>query len=559
MSDKVSNGFQWVENGETGDPTGVRRNRDGTVFPVVTASADGRLRNAPEPDTKPYELLSLIGDSHSDNDVPVVASGRNGPGADGVGFISQMLTMGRLRLHTARATGGYTIQEIIATHLPQVIADSPGRVRVLAGTNNTYTATAPAAAATSFALLRDGLWRPLLDLGFPVDACTPPPLASRTETVTAAQHSEAKQFVDLIRASEGLHRNLQVVEQTTPLESASGANEGLDTSLFVSTETTYAHWNDSGGMLESLAYCRALEKRGVTARGPERMGHTSPYSLGANPRGAGNNASGTNKALLNTGVTGTGPDGWTFGRTGTSVAVVTPAAVARDDGQPGQLVQVAVTIGGAGETVNISPTTGGIQYISGSSTSVHLRNNSAAYIQGECRKFTNGLYYKVVQPGTSAGAEPGTLPTALGSYVTDGTVIWQKILELVPGLWVKAVAELYFTAHSVGNIFPMAQLKQYTAAFGNLAAGVRFEANNTIYTAGSAGSSWGTVQGPTVTGHNGYKVGVLPLNKWLRVETPWVELAADCGIIEPSLRIIGGAAAQCTAQVGYCGYQTRAA
>jgi hypothetical protein len=41
MGTKTSNGFQWLEDSETGDPTGVRRARDGKAFNLARLSADG--------------------------------------------------------------------------------------------------------------------------------------------------------------------------------------------------------------------------------------------------------------------------------------------------------------------------------------------------------------------------------------------------------------------------------------------------------------------------------------------------------------------------------------
>lgn len=41
MGTKTSNGFQWLEDSETGDPTGVRRARDGKGFTIPRMSDDG--------------------------------------------------------------------------------------------------------------------------------------------------------------------------------------------------------------------------------------------------------------------------------------------------------------------------------------------------------------------------------------------------------------------------------------------------------------------------------------------------------------------------------------
>jgi hypothetical protein len=527
--------------------------RNGIQYP---AGANGRLLLGDRM-SREYLRVSYLGDSISSRDIPTTASGLNGPRADGMGFIAQMLSMGRLRLHTTRAVGGYTIEQI-ATLVPQIIADAPDRCVVLAGTNNTYGAVTPDPAATIFAALRNLILTPLLNAGIEVEVCTLPASASRSSTITAVQHAAAKQLNQLIRALNGTNPGLIVTDLCTVTEAASGANEGTDISLYVATEATYLHPNDSGSMAMAAERWRISQMRGLAAHNPEVEALSSPYSLAANPRGNGNNATGTNKFTLGTGVTGTGPDGWNITRTGTSTAVVTPGAVARDDGRTGQLIQVAATIVGAGEIINVFPVPGGAQYISGVSTSVHLRANLAAYVEGEIRKFTNSLYYKVVQPGTSAASEPGTLPTSIGGMVTDGTVIWMKIPELVPGVWIRGIAELYFSAHAIGNVYALCQIRQYTAAFASLAAGIVFEMDGTTYTAGNAAASWSVVQAPCGTGFNGYKVGLLPLNKPLRLQTAWMQIAPDCGIIEPSLRIIGAAGATATVQISQLDWQIRA-
>ena len=41
----------------------------------------------------------------------------------------------------------------------------------------------------------------------------------------------------------------------------------------------------------------------------------------------------------------------------------------------------------------------------------------------------NGRYYLCITPGTSASTEPGTWPSAIGSTVADGGVVWQEGLQ----------------------------------------------------------------------------------------------------------------------------------
>jgi len=500
--------------------------------------------------------MSVLGDSITDDDAPLISSGLNGPAASGIGNCVQTLSMGRLRLHTCRATGGMTIANIATTHLPQIIADAPNCCYVLAGANDTYGAATPDAAAVIFARLRDLLWKPLMDAGIAVFAGTILPSASRTTTITAAQHAAAHQVNELIRAAELTYPNLRIVDADPVLSSVTGANEGVDVANYVATESTYLHLKDSGAMRVAGERWRMAQQMGVLQRRPEVALLRNIASVGTNPGGDGNNATGTNGTVLNAGVTGTGPDGWTVGRSGTSTAVVTPGAQARADGRPGQLVQVAATIGGAGEYINALPMSGAGLFITGSS-SVALRQNSAVYVKGTVRRFSGGAWFKVLTSGTSAASEPGSLPTSAGGLVVDNTVTWIRINPLVAGSWVRTVAELIVSAHSVETIHLTALLKQYTAAYGNLAAGVVFEQDRTTYTAGNAASAWGTVYSHAATGHNGYRVGALALGQMLRFQTPWVQIASDCGILEPSLRLHGGAAAQATIQIAHLDMQTR--
>ena len=506
-------------------------------------------------------LVSYIGDSISTRDQPTVSSGINGPRADGIGKNLEMLSMGAMQLHTCRATGGYTIQDCIDNHLAGIISDAPDAAFVLAGTNDCYSALTPASAATIFASLRDGLWLPLVNAGIRVFAHTIPPCGSRSTAITAVQRAAAEQVNYLIRAYRGVNPMIHVVDLSPVLSSADGAQGGTRSGMYVTTDPTYLHPNDSGAIVYARERWKVAQQIGLSVLPGERMSVDSPYSIGVNPAGAGNNASGANRTVISAGVTGTGPHGWAFNRSGTASAVVTPGAVSRTDGRDGQLVQVAFTGGSAGDSVKVIPIYNGGGYITGSS-SVAVRQNSTPYVPGELRRFSNGLFYKALNLGTSTSSEPGSLPTTVGGIVVDGTVTWVKTPEVVAGSWVRTVVELYVTAHATEAVFFQAGFQQYTVAYGNLAAGVVFESANgspgTTEVAGGGAGSYGSVFSHSITGYNGYAVGALPLNTTLRCATPWVQIASDCGIIEPRLRIIGGAAATATLQISHLGVEIRA-
>lgn len=506
-------------------------------------SAPGILASAP------IVTSARIGDSISTRDQPTVASGLNGPRADGIGFCGAMVSAGRVKVVTCRATGGFTIAQIAATHLPPALLDGTLMIDCLGGTNDCNVAT-PDAADVIFARLRDLLWLPIMAAGKVLRAYTIPPLG----TATSAQRAAQQGVNVLIRAAQATYPNMILVDMDTLFQSADGSNGGAVTNYYDPGDGTKTHPQDTGSMVVAMEGWRRLQQRGVSGLSGEGISLASPYSLGTNPRGVGSNATTVNRTTLNAGVTGTGPHGWNFGRTGTASAVVTPGAVARIDGRDGQLVQVAFTGGAADDLVSVGPAYQGAIRLTGAS-SEDLRQNLKLYAPGEVRRFSNGLCYKTLTLGTTAAAEPGSLPTAVGGLVTDATVTWMKVPEVVAGQWVRTVAEFTVTAHATERVFFQALLRQYTSAFGNLAAGVAFVTAGTQYTAGSSASGQGSVFGPSVTGNRGYYPGSIPLNQLLRVESPWVQIASDGGILDPELRIISGASATATIQIAHLDLQ----
>ncbi len=502
---------------------------------------------------RPYLLMTTCGDSISTRDQPQTASGLNGPRADGIGYLMQVLSMGRLRLHTCRATAGFTTQQIADTHVSQVLADNPDVVTVLTAANDTYTTLTAPDASDTYAKARDKIIAPLLAAGKLVQQNTLSRGASRTSTIPASSHAAANGFNDLIRSADGSHNKLLTADLATVSANTTGATEGVDTSQYVTTEEWYLHPNDTGSMFWARERWRSFQAAGALPRPSEVIDANNTASAGSNPRGAGSNADTILGTAIGTGITGTGPDCWTINRSGTSTAVVTPGAVARVDGRPGQLVQIAATIGSAGNAVQVFPAAGAAVFLGASG----LRGNGATYVRGQVKHFTDGNTYRVITGGTTAGSQPASLP-ALGGIVADNTVVWMRIRNITPGAWVRQVTELYVSAHSVDKVWFQSNLKQYAAGYVDLANGVVFEMDNgTQYQAGGGSGNQDVVTGPSVTGHNGYAVGALPLNQWLRYETPWVKIAADTNIVEPMFRVLGAASAQCTMQIGYCDMQVR--
>lgn len=506
---------------------------------------------------------SALGDSLSTRDSAAswTANGLNGPLLSGMLYCTQMISNGAVQLVGAYGMSGYTTTQIYSTVqsngktlLQSAIDDSSKFVFVLAGTNDTYGAPSPDAAATIFGRILDNLWSPILSAGKCLVAHTIPPQSPSTPS-TAVQRAAAQQVNALIR-DYCAENDISLVDIAAMWKSADGSNQGARTALLSNESGSYIHQNESGGMVVAAERWRILQMRGARQLVTEGVGVDSPYSIGTNPHGVGSNATAVNRTVLGAGVTGTAPHGWNISRSGTSTAVVDPAAVARDDNRDGQSVQIAATIAGAGEQIKVFVGYNGAIAITGSGAN---RVNSTLYAPGEVKKFSNGLWYKALVLGTSAGSEPGSLPTAIGSIIADGTQIWMKTPEIVAGAWVRVVAETVVSAHAGANLAPYAYCKQYATGYANLAAAVEFEGNDgALMTAGNGASSWGSVQGGALPGNHGYAVGILPLNTKLRHVTPWVQIAADCAIVEPCLAIIGAAGASATVRINHADLQIRA-
>jgi lysophospholipase L1-like esterase len=87
-----------------------------------------------------------------------------------------MLSGGKITYGGLAATGGYTTAQVLATHLPTVLAAKPDACLVLAGTNDTVASTP---LATSIANLTS-MYAQLLAAGILPIACTLPPRTGAT-------------------------------------------------------------------------------------------------------------------------------------------------------------------------------------------------------------------------------------------------------------------------------------------------------------------------------------------------------------------------------------------
>jgi len=153
----------------------------------------------------------------------------------------------------------------------------------------------------------------------------------------------------------------------------------------------------------------------------------------------GDNASGTNGYVNATGFTGTGPDGWTNVRSGTSTAV--SSKVARTDYRQGSFAQLAATIGGNNETVAYNLRTDIIPW-----SAATAKTAGQSYVEP---RTPNGYWYVCTVNGTTGATEPAW-PTNLGDTASDNGITWRCVQKINPGDSVYAQCE-FQTNTLVGN------------------------------------------------------------------------------------------------------------
>lgn len=144
--------------------------------------------------------------------------------------------------------------------------------------------------------------------------------------------------------------------------------------------------------------------------------------------GNGNNASGSNGTNLVTGITGTGPNGWSTLIRATGAGVGS-GDVARTTGswKGGEFGRMAVTATSAwdGAGWNIGgdqPQAQGRWDLAWAANTAYTYNIKRRPVAGD-----NGYRYVCIVPGTSHATTEPTWPTTEGQLVTDGTITWMCI------------------------------------------------------------------------------------------------------------------------------------
>lgn len=485
--------------------------------------------------------MVAIGDSMTARDEGAASAGLNGPRSDGINTLIETLMGGTVDVTGIYATGGFTIAQVAATHLPTALASSADVVFCMAGVNDCLAATET--GEVLFARLQSTVINPILASGKKLVLGTVTYSASLTNAGITAMVT----LNNLIRALRNTHPALAIADTNAVMSKASDGKQRIAPTACYDDVT---HQNQAGAYWMAVEGENALKRLGVVSgTGKCRQPVANAYGIATNPRVAGNNATGVNKTTLATGITGTAPDGWTVNRTG-ATNTATVVTNSRTDNLDGGALNLALTLTNAGEPINVFPASGAAVFIRGTGASF-TRSNSTVYVSGEVRRFSNGVYYKVIAPGTTAAAEPTGLPTSIGGVIADGTALWMRLPDFVNNTTyaMRLVTDYQVTAQS-GLLAPMSQLRQYASGYANLSSAVQYytRATNAFVAAGISGSSWGLVQGPVPTNLSaGYDT--IAKNRVLTMRTPWARIHAETNIIEPQIRFAGAAGTTATIDI----------
>lgn len=222
----------------------------------------------------------------------------------------------------------------------------------------------------------------------------------------------------------------------------------------------------------------------------------------------GNNAGGANGFSLGTGITGTGPNNWVTGRTGTTTAVA--SKVARSDWRAGEFFRMAVTVGGANEQVFCGPSDVILRYWA---TGLSVNLNDIVRPTAP-----NGAAYRVTTAGAlSTGSDPtaGWSTTPGASFTSGGATL--KVMDSADvGASIYAQCRVNLSAWS-GAFCPVLQLWQYTASYASIVKK-------------AVGCNWG---GADALPSN------IPAGEYV-LRTPTMPIDPACAILHVQMGIYGG-------------------
>lgn len=233
----------------------------------------------------------------------------------------------------------------------------------------------------------------------------------------------------------------------------------------------------------------------VGTNGPGTSGDLDYREYAANPMALGDNADNINGWRLQTGVTGTGPNGWTVSKRNTGAGVASKAGAA---------ARMVMT-----STANWD----GVGYWYGGEQTLALGRydqgwaGSTAYTHGRRVRPTtpNGFHYRLITPGTTGASEP-LWPTTEGTLVVDGGVTW--LCQRTPQAGDKFIARV-------------------DVQFSGLVTGKWIAPRVSLSAINTAGSGFGGVVGNFVDLSSMTDFGLDYAPPFMRIETPEMTMGSD--------------------------------
>lgn len=414
--------------------------------------------------------------------------------------------------------GGETIEQIAARLETDVYTYNPTYCFVLAGRNNTGTAT------DIFNNLKTLLWIPLLAKGITVIAGTITPAAADTGLMRGT----------IQRVNDAIRKTARATSNMLCVDFARAVTDGKTGLWRTGYSDDGIHQNAVGAM------AMAREVQSVLGTVPTLSSNDfygdvyDPLSIVANPMAFGANANGVNGFVTGTNVTGTGPATWNVIGTANTPVVCT-GSQSRGDYIDGEALQVVCTFGADNDYVRIIP----------APLDIYLDRawaSGASKQFGELTKPTAGraagFQYKCINyAGGTTGTTQPTWPAALGETVTDGTVTWLCIDDAVEGAQYILEADIMFTTIS-GFVYPSLNLNLADSGYATLSGKVL------------NGSEVIPVTGAISSPYMFECIDYFPLDAVITLKTPPIVLGAGAlSHITPAVRIWGKNGSTCTVKI----------
>lgn len=346
------------------------------------------------------------------------------------GFVSNadMLTGGKFNIIGVLATGGFKAVDMISTYQSTIAASGADYICILAGTNTDY-AYDIAGRITEI----ESVWQMAERYGIKVIAGTIPIDSSSNNRRNSVNY----QLNDYIRQQASTGRIYlwevanTVVDLTSTAWRSGFSGDGK-------------HPNDVGLAAMARSLANTLNAISVPAHTIESRNFIDPYLITGNPSMYGNNASGANGFVAGTGVTGTGPHGWSL-QTGNALLTVASSVAANPDTlEESNELSLDCSFGVANSYLELWK----------------LMDVKTAWAANQAKKLGdfvvpgNGFVYKCITlagGNTHASTQP-TWPTTIGDFVVDSGVTWLCMKQLVPGDILQASVDVKITSLAGGTI-----------------------------------------------------------------------------------------------------------